>query len=324
MFGRTVGDLRISVTDRCNFRCSYCIPEEYCDWLPREEILSFEELTRLVRVLHDRFGVGTVRVTGGEPLMRKDLHVLVRMLKDVDPSLDLSMTTNAFFLRDRAADLADAGLERINVSLDSLCRERFAELTRRDGLPEVLDGIRAAADAGLHPIKINCVVMRGQNDDEVLDLLEWGRDEGHIVRFIEYMPLDGAGGWSRDRMVSRDEILDRVGSRFPFEPAGTDDGGEPATRYRFRDGRGEFGVIASVTEPFCSRCDRIRITADGQLRTCLFSLDEHDLRGLLRSGADDDAIAELFRAAVLVKERGHDIGSPDFVQPDRAMVSIGG
>ena len=322
MFGRTVGDLRISVTDRCNFRCTYCIDEEYSDWLPREAILSYEEIARLVRVLY-RFGIHTVRLTGGEPLVRRHLWELIAMLTDIDPDLDLSLTTNGFFLPDQAEPLAKAGLRRINVSLDSLRRDRFAEVTRRDALPQVLDGMRAAKDAGLAPIKVNVVAIRGCNDDEVLDLVTWGRDEGYEVRFIEFMPLDGGHTWRKENVFGKDEICSIIASVFPFEPAGQD-AAEPATRFRFTDGRGCFGVIASVTEPFCERCDRIRITADGQLRTCLFSLHEHDLRGVMRSGASDDEIAELFKAAVLLKERGHDIGKPGFVQPDRPMIAIGG
>jgi cyclic pyranopterin phosphate synthase len=322
MFGRTVGDVRISVTDRCNFRCTYCMPEEYQDWLPKSSILSFEEITRLVRVLHG-FGIHTVRLTGGEPLMRKQLHRLVAMLREIDDDLELSLTTNAVFLSQQAADLARAGLRRINVSLDSLRRERFAEMTRRDALDDVLRGIEAAKAAGLEPIKVNAVAIRGCNDDEVLDLVAWGRENGYQVRFIEFMPLDSDHAWSKQKVFSKREILEMIEPVFPFEAVGIDER-EPAQRFRFLDGSGEFGVIGSVTEPFCEKCDRIRITADGHLRTCLFSLQEYDLRELLRGGASDSDIAELFRAAVYVKEKGHNIGAPDYVQPDRAMVAIGG
>ncbi len=322
MFGRTVGDVRISVTDRCNFRCTYCMPEDYSEWAPREQILTFEEIARLVGVLNG-FGIHTVRLTGGEPLMRKGLDRLVAMLRDIDPDLDLSITTNAFFLRELAEPLARAGLGRINVSLDSLRRERFAEVTRRDHLPEVLDGIAAAKAAGLEPVKVNCVVMRAVNDDEIGELAAWGREQDYEVRYIEFMPLDGDRNWSRDKVVPVSEILEAVRAVAPFEAEG-DDEREPARRYRFTDGRGRFGVIGSVTEPFCTRCDRIRITADGQLRTCLFSTQEHDVKALLRGGASDGDLADLFRAAVLTKERGHQIGRPGFVQPNRAMVAIGG
>jgi len=322
MFGRTVGDVRISVTDRCNFRCTYCMPEDYSEWLPKPDILTFEEIARLVGVLHG-FGIHTVRLTGGEPLMRRELHRLVGMLRGIDPDLDLSLTTNGFFLRDQADALAAAGLRRVNVSLDSLRRDRFAEMTRRDALPEVLEGIEAAGKAGLDPIKVNVVAIRGCNDDEVVDLVDWGRAGGYQVRFIEFMPLDGDHAWRKDAVFSKREILDVIGARHPFRAVGVDER-EPAQRYAFEDGRGEFGVIGSVTEPFCSTCDRIRITADGQLRTCLFALDPFDLRGLLRSGASDDELADFFRAAVWTKGPGHQIGSRGFVQPDRPMVAIGG
>jgi cyclic pyranopterin phosphate synthase len=322
LFGRTVGDVRISVTDRCNFRCTYCMEEDFSDWLPRQEILSFEEIARLVRILH-RFGIHTVRLTGGEPLMRKRLHVLIGMLHDIDAGLDLSLTTNGFFLADQAADLAAAGLRRINVSLDSLRRDRFAAMTRRDALDAVLDGISAAKAAGLEPIKVNAVAIRGQNDDEIVDLVTWGRDTGCQVRFIEFMPLDGDHAWSKEKVFGKREILEKIEAVYPFEAVGVDER-EPAQRFAFLDGRGEFGVIGSVTEPFCETCDRIRITADGMLRTCLFSLTEFDLKAQLRGGASDDGIAELFRGAALVKEKGHNIGADDFVQPDRPMVAIGG
>jgi cyclic pyranopterin phosphate synthase len=323
MFGRTVGDLRISVTDRCNFRCTYCMPEDYADWLPRESILSFEEIGRVVGILSDRFGIHTVRLTGGEPLMRRDVHRLVALLRGVDPDLDISLTTNGFFLADQAAALATAGLRRVNVSLDTLRRDRFCEITRRDHLPEVLDGIAAAKAAGLEPVKVNVVAMRGKNDDEVLDIIEWARDGGYQVRFIEFMPLDGGHTWTSEQVFSKREILDIVGVVHPFEAVGVDER-EPAQRFRFLDGSGEFGIIGSVTEPFCDNCDRIRLTADGMFRTCLFSLAEHDLKSLLRGDASDDEIADFFRAAVLTKEAGHRIGKPGFVQPDRPMVAIGG
>jgi cyclic pyranopterin phosphate synthase len=256
-------------------------------------------------------------------LVRRDLPRLVGMLRDIDPDLDLSLTTNGTSLVDHAVPLAEAGLRRINVSLDTLRRERFAELTRRDKLDRVLAGIAAAADAGLAPIKVNTVVMRGCNEDEIVDLVGWGRDHGYEVRFIEFMPLDGGHTWTSERVFGMREILDLVGAAYPFEAVGEDDR-EPARRFRFLDGGGAFGVIGSVTAPFCDSCDRIRITADGMLRTCLFSLHEHDLKSLLRDGASDEAIADLFRAAVLTKERGHQIGRPGFVQPGRAMVAIGG
>lgn len=322
-FGRTVGDVRISVTDRCNFRCTYCMPADYSDWLPKSRILSYEEMARLVRILKG-FGIHTVRLTGGEPLARRDLPELVRMLHtEGEGEIDLSLTTNAFFLPDQAQALADAGLSRVNVSLDSLRPERFAEMTRRDALPRVLEGIAAASAAGLNPLKVNVVMMRGVNDDEVLDLIDWGRDGGYQVRFIEFMPLDGGHTWTKEKVYSKAEILKTIAEVHPFKPEGIDER-EPAQRYVFEDGKGEFGVIGSVTEPFCSKCDRIRITADGMLRTCLFAIDEMDLRTPIREGASDEDLANLFRAAVTEKGPGHRIGRKGFVQPDRPMVAIGG
>ncbi len=323
-FGRVIDDLRISLTDRCNFRCIYCMPAEGLAWLPKREILSYEEILRLARIfIH--LGVRTVRLTGGEPLMRQDIDVLIEGLTRLEPSLDLSMTTNGFFLKEKVKRLADAGLKRINVSLDSLQPERFERMVRRDGqlVFKVLEGMGLAREAGLAPIKINCVVMRGYNDDELADFARVGRENDYQVRFIEYMPLDAQGEWSMKAVVPGAEILARIHTAFPLAPAGNN-GSEPATVYRFADGRGSVGVIASVTEPFCDHCNRIRITADGQLRTCLFSLHEHNLKGLLRSGASDEEIADFIIAAVWKKEAGHKINQPDFVKPARSMSAIGG
>ncbi len=323
-FGRVIDDLRISLTDRCNFRCIYCMPAEGLAWLPKREILSYEEILRLSRIfIH--LGVRTVRLTGGEPLMRQDIDVLIEGLTRLEPSLDLSMTTNGFFLKEKVKRLADAGLKRINVSLDSLQPERFERMVRRDGqlVFKVLEGMGLAREAGLAPIKINCVVMRGYNDDELADFARVGRENDYQVRFIEYMPLDAQGEWSMKAVVPGAEILARIHTAFPLAPAGNN-GSEPATVYRFADGRGSVGVIASVTEPFCDHCNRIRITADGQLRTCLFSLHEHNLKGLLRSGASDEEIADFIIAAVWKKEAGHKINQPDFVKPARSMSAIGG
>ncbi|HXZ44446.1 MAG TPA: GTP 3',8-cyclase MoaA, partial [archaeon] len=270
-------------------------------------------------------GVHTIRLTGGEPLMRQDIDVLIEGLTRLEPSLDLSMTTNGFFLKEKVKRLGDAGLKRINVSLDSLQPERFERMVRRDGqlVFKVLEGMRLAREAGLAPIKINCVVMRGYNDDELADFARVGRENDYQVRFIEYMPLDAQGEWSMKTVVPGAEILARIHAAFPLTPAGNN-GSEPATVYRFADGRGSVGVIASVTEPFCDQCNRIRITADGQLRTCLFSLHEHNLKGLLRSGATDEEIADFIIAAVWKKEAGHKINQPDFVKPARSMSAIGG
>jgi len=322
-FGRTIDDLRISLTDRCNFRCVYCMPAEGLPWLPKREILSYEEILRLARIFVD-LGIRTIRLTGGEPLMRHDVDVLVGGLMRLRPDLDLSMTTNGFFLADKVLGLAQAGLKRINVSLDTLLPERFERMVRRDGglVKKILDGTRLGRDVGLAPIKMNCVVMRGENDDEVLDFVRLGRDEQFQIRFIEYMPLDAQGAWRRDTVVSGAEIRSRIDAVYPLLPSAN--GAEPATVYRFADGRGSVGIIASVSEPFCDSCNRIRITADGHLRTCLFSLHEYDLKGLLRSGATDGEIADFIVAAVWKKEPGHKINEPDFVQPIRSMSAIGG
>jgi GTP 3',8-cyclase len=323
-FGRVIDDLRISLTDRCNFRCVYCMPAEGLAWLPKREILTYEEILRLARVFID-LGIRTVRLTGGEPLMRQDIDVLIEGLTRLAPDLDLSMTSNGFFLKEKAERLAEAGLKRINVSLDSLQPERFERMVRRDGnlVFKILEGMRVAREVGLHPIKMNCVVMRGYNDDELVDFARLGREHDYQVRFIEYMPLDAQGEWSMKAVVPGAEILARIHAVFPMAPA-ADNGSEPATVYRFADGRGSIGVIASVTEPFCDHCNRIRITADGQLRTCLFSIHEHNLKGLLRSGATDEEIAGFIIAAVWKKEAGHKINQPDFVKPARSMSAIGG
>lgn len=322
-FGRTVDDLRISLTDRCNFRCVYCMPEENIPWLPRREILSLEEIVRLARIFID-LGVRTIRLTGGEPTLRNGIERLAKALTSLRPDLDLAMTTNGFLLKERARPLAEAGLRRINVSLDTLRPERFQKIARRDAgwHHRVMEGLEAAREAGLRPIKVNMVVMRGHNEDEVVDFARLARDTGVEVRYIEFMPLDGDGVWSREQVVPGREILDRVGAEFPLQPVAH--GPEPAKVYRFADGQGTVGVIASVTEPFCDTCNRIRLTADGQLRTCLFSIREHDVKSLLRSGGTDDEIADFILAAVWKKEPGHKINHPDFVRPRRAMYAIGG
>jgi cyclic pyranopterin phosphate synthase len=300
------------------------MPAEGLPWLPKREILSYEEILRLARIFID-LGIRTIRLTGGEPLMRQDIDVLIEGLTRLEPSLDLSMTTNGFFLKEKVQRLAEAGLKRINVSLDSLQPERFERMVRRDGqlVFKILEGMRLAREAGLDPIKINCVVMRGCNDDELADFARLGRENDYQVRFIEYMPLDAQDKWSMKTVVSGAEILTRISDVLPLAPAGNN-GSEPATVHRFADGRGSIGVIASVTEPFCEHCNRIRITADGQLRTCLFSLHEHDLKGLLRSGATDGEVADFIIAAVWKKEAGHKINQPDFVRPARSMSAIGG
>jgi cyclic pyranopterin phosphate synthase len=321
--GRTVRDLRISVTDRCNLRCVYCMPAEGMPWLPKGDLLSYEEITRFARVAL-ALGVTGIRLTGGEPTVRADLPVLVRMLHELRPDLDLSITTNGLKLVAMAETLRDAGLTRVNVSLDTLDPQRFHQIARRDRFHEVIAGLAAARRVGFAPIKINTVLMRGFNDDEAVALARWARDEGYELRFIEWMPLDFQHQWSREKLVPAAEILAQIGAEFPLEPADRDDPSAPASRHRYRDGRGAVGVIASVTRPFCGHCDRIRLTADGQIRTCLFSLKEYDFRNAMRGGASDQEIARLLTAAVLRKEPGHLINSPFFKQPERGMSAIGG
>lgn len=318
--GRVHRDLRISVTDRCNLRCTYCMPAEGMQWQPRHELLTFEEVERLARVLVERFGVDAIRLTGGEPTLRAHLPALVEKLAALDT--DLSITTNATTLDRLAEPLATAGLRRVNISLDTLRRDRFVELTRRDDLDAVLAGIDAAQAAGLAPVKLNVVVIRGVNDDEVVDLAAFGRQKGLGVRFIEFMPLDASGAWQRDAVVSQAEIVDAIDAVLPLEPVGR--GTAPATLWRYRDGGGDVGVIPSVTAPFCGDCDRIRLTADGKLRTCLFATDETDLRALVRSDAPDDVIAAAVARAVGEKGPGHLIGQPTFIRPRRSMSQIGG
>ena len=323
-FGRTIDDLRISLTDRCNFRCIYCMPAEGLPWLPRREILTYEEILHLARIFIG-LGIHTIRLTGGEPLMRQDVEVLIAGLVRLDATLDLSMTTNGFFLVEKVQRLADAGLKRINVSLDSLRPERFERMVRRDGqlVSKILAGIRLAREAGLNPIKLNCVIMRGYNDDEIADFARLGREQDVQVRFIEYMPLDAQGRWTMDTVVPGAEIHARVHAAYPLRSE-QGNGSEPATVHHFADGRGSIGIIASVSQPFCDSCNRVRITADGHLRTCLFSLTEHDLKGLLRSGASDEDLADFIIATVWKKEAGHKINQSDFVKPDRSMSAIGG
>ena len=320
-FGRVVRDLRIAVTDRCNFRCTYCMPEEGLDWLPRDQVLSFEEIERIARILVDRYGINGIRLTGGEPTVRAHVTTLVAKLAAL--GVDLAMTTNGTTLRMLAQPLRDAGLRRVNVSLDTLHTERFTEMTRRDELTKVLDGIDAAIDAGFDPVKINAVIERGVNDGELLDLAVFGRQRGVEIRFIEFMPLDAQGEWGRQKVVSQDEIVDTIGSVFPLERV-TARGAAPADRWRYLDGKGLIGVIPTVTKAFCGDCDRVRLTADGQFRTCLFAIDETDLRAALRRGDTDDEIAGLIERAVGAKWAGHQINQVNFLRPRRSMSQIGG
>ncbi|HEY3701919.1 MAG TPA: GTP 3',8-cyclase MoaA [Acidimicrobiales bacterium] len=326
-FGRTVRDLRISVTDRCNFRCTYCMPEEGMRWLDRSELLSFEEIERVARVCVERFDFDGIRLTGGEPTVRAHLPVLVEMLAGLrapgtGQAVDLAMTTNGATLGLVAGDLRRAGLNRINVSCDSLRPERFRQMARRDQLARVLDGIDAATGAGFAPVKVNVVMMRGVNEDEAVDFATFGRERGVQPRFIEFMPLDADGGWTMDQVVPADDTLAAIDAVYPLEPV--PHGPEPATRYRYVDGGGEIGVIPSVTRPFCGDCDRVRITAEGKFRTCLFALDEHDLRAVLRNGGTDDDLAAAIEGAVGTKWAGHHIGQVSFVRPPRSMSQIGG
>ena len=300
------------------------MPAEGLPWLPRREILTYEEILHLARIFVG-LGIHTIRLTGGEPLMRQDVEVLIAGLVRLDATLDLSMTTNGFFLVEKVQRLADAGLKRINVSLDSLRPERFERMVRRDGqlVSKILAGIRLAREVGLNPIKLNCVIMRGYNDDEIAEFARLGREQDVQVRFIEYMPLDAQGRWTMDTVVPGAEIHARVHAVYPLRSE-QGNGSEPATVHHFADGRGSIGIIASVSHPFCDSCNRVRITADGHLRTCLFSLTEHDLKGLLRSGASDEELADFIIATVWKKEAGHKINQPDFVKPDRSMSAIGG
>ncbi len=323
-FGRVHRDLRISITDRCNLRCVYCMPEEGVTFLPRSEILTYEELARVARVAHG-LGVTRVRITGGEPLVRRGLESFVTMLADIGFD-DLSMTTNGIGFDRRAQGLADAGLRRVNFSCDSLRPARFAEIRRSGELAAVLSAMDAAERVGLQPIKVNVVVLAGMNDDEVVDFATFARNTGRVVRFIEYMPLDGSHEWSRSSVVSAAAILEVIGARWALEPivAADADPSAPATRYRFTDGIGEIGVIPTVTNPFCGTCDRLRVTADGAIRNCLFANEETALRDLLRSGGSDDAIGLALRGAVQAKLPGHGINDPGFLRPARSMSMIGG
>ncbi|MFF3873995.1 GTP 3',8-cyclase MoaA [Streptomyces sp. NPDC001978] len=322
-FGRIHTDLRLSLTDRCNLRCSYCMPAEGLDWLPRADVLTDDEIVRLVRLATRRLGITKVRLTGGEPLLRRGLPGLVARLSALSPAPELSLTTNGIGLARSAAALRESGLDRVNVSLDTLRRDRYAEITRRDRLTDVLDGLRAARAAGLAPVKVNAVPVRGVNDDEIPDLAAFAAEHGYLMRFIESMPLDAQGAWQRERMVTAEEILRRLGERFELVPVGRPDNA-PAEEWRIAGTDAVVGVIASVTRPFCGDCDRVRLTADGQLRNCLFATEESDLRSLLRDGADDAALESAWRTSVAGKGPGHTIGTAGFLRPERPMSAIGG
>jgi cyclic pyranopterin phosphate synthase len=319
--GRTVRDLRISVTDRCNLRCRYCMPAEGLAWLARSDLLTYEEIERVARVCVERFGFTGIRITGGEPTVRAHLPVLVEKLAAL--GTDLSLTTNGATLRLLAGDLRAAGLRRINISLDSLRLETFFAITRRHALDQVLDGIDAAIEAGLSPVKVNCVLIRGVNDDEIVDFAAFGRERGVTMRFIEFMPLDADEGWTPGTVVPGAEVVAAIAAVHPLEPVEVR-GSAPAERFRYVDGRGEIGVIASVTQSFCGSCDRVRLTAEGMFRNCLFAVKETDLRAILRAGGSDDDLAAAIAADVGRKWAGHSIGQVNFIRPDRSMSQIGG
>jgi cyclic pyranopterin phosphate synthase len=324
-YGRIATDLRFSLTDRCNLRCAYCMPPEGLEWLPKPEVLTAPEVIRLVRIGVELLGIREVRFTGGEPLLRRDLPSIVAAVSALAPRPEISLTTNGIGLARLAAPLRAAGLDRVNVSLDTLRPEVFRKLAMRDRLPDVLDGLAAAAAAGLGPVKVNAVLMRDANDDEPASLLRYCLDHGYELRFIEQMPLDAQHGWKRSEMVTADEIFALLSKDFTLIPeAARDRGPAPAEMFLVDGGPARVGVIASVTRPFCGSCDRVRVTADGQVRNCLFAREESDLRALLRGDAPDEAIAERWRAAVAVKLPGHGINDPTFLQPERPMSAIGG
>jgi len=341
--GRVMRDLRISVTDRCNFRCLYCLPETEAafnfylgrwasvpdptpiarQWTPRSKILSFEEIERFARAAVE-LGIDKIRLTGGEPLLRRELETLIDQLSRIEGVQDIALTTNGFHFASKAEALKQAGLRRITFSLDSLDRANFKKITGRDGLGEVLSGIRLAQELEFHPVKVNAVVIRGVNDHEIESLAEFGRDQGVAMRFIEFMPLDSARAWLKELVVPAREILERLEGRFSLKPATSLNISETSRRWSFPDGKGEIGLIAPVSEPFCGHCNRLRITADGRLRTCLFSVAEHDFRDQMRAGMTDEALKDWLKLMVLHKEAGHRIGQIDFVPPARSMSCIGG
>ncbi len=325
-YNRTIRDLRVSVTDRCNFRCFYCLPHGEPPIAPKEQMLSYEEIEYVCDIFVE-LGIEKIRLTGGEPMMRRDIETIISKLAVLKAKglLDLALTTNGYFLPDRAQSLKEAGLDRITISLDSLKRDVFKQMTGVDVLDRVLSGIEAAKQAGLQPIKINAVIVRGHNEDEVADFAAFAREHDVGVRFIEFMPLDSGHEWAREQVVSGREIRERINDRFPLVPVDAYRGSETSARYRFADGApGEIGIIAPVTEPFCGACSRIRLTADGQIRTCLFSTIEHSLRDVVRTGATRPEIIDFIETVVMKKEPRHYINDPGFVAPSRTMSFIGG
>lgn len=323
-FGRVHNNLRISVTDRCNIRCFYCMPEDNVQFMSRSKLLSFEEIERVVRI-GVSLGINKLRLTGGEPLVRKDLSVLVSKLSVIDGIKDIGLTTNGVLLAEQAQQLRDSGLKRLNISLDALDPEVFRKVTRRDGYDKVIAGIEAAREAGFDPIKINAVSIRNLTEDQLIPFAELARSTNTEVRFIEFMPLDADGNWNNDQVLPASEIIEKLASHYgPLTRTNSAADRSPSSDYTFADGVGKIGVIPSVTAPFCASCNRFRMTADGKLRNCLFSLEETDVRELLRSDGTDQAIGDAMIQCVATKKAGHQINSPDFVQPDRPMYSIGG
>jgi len=325
-YNRPIRDLRVSLTDRCNFRCFYCLPHGEPPIAPKEQMLSYEEIDYVCEIFVS-LGIEKIRLTGGEPMLRRDIETIIRKLSRLKSSglQDLALTTNGYYLPDRARGLKDAGLDRITISLDSLKRDIFKRMTGVDVLDKVLAGIAAAKAAGLEPIKINAVIVRGHNEDEVADFAAFAREHDVKMRFIEFMPLDSGHEWSREDVVSGKEIRERISERFPLVRVEAARGSDTSSRYRFADGApGEIGIIAPVTEPFCGACSRIRLTADGQIRTCLFSTVEHSLRDVVRSGASRDEIIEYIHSVIMKKEPRHFINDPGFVAPSRTMSFIGG
>ncbi len=321
--GRTIVNLRISVTDRCNFRCTYCMPADNVEFMDRSNLLSFEEIQRVVQIVSG-MGINRIRLTGGEPLMRKNLPVLIKMLNEVEGIDDIAMTTNAYFLKDQAQSLKDAGLKRLNVSLDALDPEKFRDVNRRDCLQAVLDGLDTARQVGFKSIKINAVAVRNFSETEIMGLIEMGRSDGFEIRFIEFMPLDSDKMWERDKVLFGHEIVDMIKENYELVPVDNSLEIGPASEYNFADGKGKIGIITAVSNPFCDHCNRIRMTADGKLRTCLFSTNETNLKELIRSGATNENIVETINQAVLIKEPGHKINLDGFERPTRAMHAIGG
>ncbi|HWJ67290.1 MAG TPA: GTP 3',8-cyclase MoaA [Nocardioides sp.] len=322
--GRIATDLRVSLTDRCNLRCTYCMPAEGLDWLPTEQQLTDAEVVRLIGVAVQHLGVQEIRFTGGEPLVRRGLVDIVRQVRALDADVEMSITSNALGLARMAGSLAEAGLNRVNISLDTIRQDTFHEITRRDRFQDVVDGLAAAEAAGLGPVKVNAVLLRGVNDDQAPELLGWCLDRGYQLRFIEQMPLDAQHGWDREQMVTADEIFASLSTRFTLTPASEPRGSAPAELFHVDGGPATVGVIASVTRPFCGDCDRVRLTADGQVRNCLFARSESDLRVAMRGGATDEELADRWRTAMWGKAAGHGIDDPTFLQPDRPMSAIGG